>query len=351
MIKLMMGNNFDLELIDFIIEENKNYSNIKINEVFGSIRDLNTIQTARPDFRVPEVDLDLFSEICHKLNDNGVIVNYTINTPLVDHKDIDEKEYEKFLNELYDFGVRRITVAHPLIIKIIGKIFPKMKVELSTIYRIQHPRQLYDIKGFNPSFNKICVDVIRNRDYYHLEDMKKYCDELDIEIELLVNEFCIYNCVVRDQCYHAHVMNKIVEDTKHFNHWPMGYCISKRSKEPIEWLYATFILPQHMKLYYDEFGIENFKVTGRTAPTPYAKWVAKTYLDQDYKDNLLKLWQDVKNIPRVASGKDDFIGLHYSIDSDKIDDNFIKWYFNRRPSWSEEKEHIEKYFEKSFREF
>jgi len=351
MFKLMMGNNFDSELIDFIIEKNKEYSDVKISEVFGSIRSLNVIKTARPDFRVPEISLDKFSEICNKLKSNGIIINYTSNTPIVDHKNIDEKNYEEFLHKLYDFGVRRITVAHPLIIKIIGKIFPKMKVELSTIYRIQHPRQLYDIKGFNKSFNKICVDIIRNRDYYHLKDMKKYCDELDIEMELLANEFCIYNCVVRDQCYHAHVMNKTVEDTRHFNHWPMGYCITKREREPIEWIYATFILPQHMKLYYEEFGIENFKVTGRTAPTPYAKWVAETYLSQEHNGNLLELWQDVKNISRVASGKDDFIRMRYSIDSDKIDENFIKWYFSKKVSWSEEKKHIEEYFEKAFREF
>lgn len=346
--KLMIGNNYDIKLIDYIIEENKKYSDIKVKEVFGSIQKLNVIKTARPDFRVPDISIDKFSEICNKLNDNDIITNYTVNTPLVDHKEIDKNEYERFVNELYDLGVRRLTVAHPLVIKILGQINVDMGIELSTIYRIRHPRQLYDMKKFNPNLNKICIDVMNNRNATHLRDMKKHCDDLDIEVELLANEFCIYECLVRDQCYHAHVMNKSVEDTKYFGGWPMNYCIGKREKHPIEWLYANFILPQHMKIYQEEFGIERFKISGRTAPTPYAKWIVGVYLSQMHEGNLLELWQDVKNLSRVAKGKEDYIPQHYSIDSKKINDDFLKWYFKANVNYDNEKDHIEHYFNEAF---
>ena len=348
MLKLMIGNNYDMELIDFVIEQNKKYSNIRVQEVFGSIQELNVIRTARPDFRVPDISLDLFNEICSKLNEHNIITNYTVNTPIVDHKKIDVSEYENFVNQLYDLGVRRLTVAHPLIIRVLGRIPVNMNIELSTIFRIRHPRQLYDLKKYNSNLNKICIDAMNNRNYKHLKDMKKYCDELDIELELLANEFCIYECLVRDQCYHAHVMNKFVEDTKYFGGWPMNYCIGKREKEPIEWLYATFILPQHLKIYEEELGIDHFKVTGRTAPTAYAKWFVEAYLSQEHNGNLLELWQDVKNLSRMAKGNEEYIPQHYSIDSSKIDEDFIRWYFQNEVTYESEKAHIEKYFNKAF---
>jgi collagenase-like PrtC family protease len=220
-----------------------------------------------------------------------------------------------------------------------------MEIEVSTIYRVRHPRQLFDLKEMAPNITKVCLDVNLNRDRYAILQQQQYCKELGIDLELIGNEFCINNCIVRDQCYHAHVINKVVEDTLLHEGYPMGYCISHREKNPKEWLYANFILPQHMKEYQRIFGIDHFKITGRTGLTAYLTWVTEQYMGQDFKGNLLELWQDVKNIKRLAKGGQDYLAPRYKINSEKLDINFLEFYLaHQLPiSWKDEQEHIEKY--------
>jgi collagenase-like PrtC family protease len=103
-----------------------------------------------------------------------------------------------------------------------------------------------------------------------------------------------------------------------------------------------------MKVYYEEFGIDRFKITGRTALTSYVKWVIECYLSQQYNGNLLDLWQDVKNIQRLAQGKQEYLPTHYTIDCKIIDEEFIRWYFKNPVSLETEEQHIKSYFEKAF---
>ncbi len=197
MIKLMVGNNFQMDFIDNLIKLNKKYENssIKVNEVFGSIRLLNVLKTARPDFRVPDISLNDFETINSKLDDNNIKINYTINTPIVDHKKLKESEVEAFMNLLKKYKVSRVTVAHPLLMKVISQV-SNMPIEISTIYKLEHPRQLIDLKEFAPNINKLCCHVYYNRNKFILEEQKRHCDELDIEFELIANEFCIQNSIL-----------------------------------------------------------------------------------------------------------------------------------------------------------
>ena len=355
MINLMVGNNFDMKFIDILIKLNKKYEGqgIKVNEAFGSIRKLRTkhITTARPDFRVPDIDENEFKNICKKLTDNGIRINYTINSPLIDHKEITKTEVENFINHLVkDFNVSRVTVAHPLLMKLISKV-SNIDIEVSTIYHLRHPRQILDLQEMVQNITKLCLDVNLNRDRFAIEEQKSYCDQLGIDLELIANEFCIQHCIVRDQCYQAHVINKVVEDTLHHESFPMGYCISHREKYPREWLSANFILPQQMKLYKKLFDINCFKITGRTAPTKYLSWIVEEYLKQDFNDNLLMLWQDVKNLKRVADGQIDYLPPKYEIDSSKINCNFLKFYLEtEKPiTFKSEAEHINKYLKKALK--
>ena len=350
MIKLMVGNNFQTDFIDKLVELNKKHESdlIRVNEVFGSIRSLNTLKTARPDFRVPDVNIKDFEFMNSKLYDNNIKINYTINSPIVNHNTLKEKEVEEFIQTLRKYKVSRVTVAHPLLMKVISQV-SDMPIEISTIYKLEHSRQLFDLKEFAPNISKLCCHVFFNRNRFMLEEQKKYCDQLGIEFELIANEFCIQHCIVRDQCYHAHVMNKTVEDTLLFGNWPMGYCISHRERKPEEWLLANFILPQHMNIYKDLFNINLFKITGRTAPTKYLSWIVEQYLRMDFNENLLMLWQDVKNIKRIAKGHQDYMTPKYKIDTKKINDNFILFYLlaNQSISLEKEIEHIKKFLDLS----
>lgn len=328
--KLMVGSNYDPAIPQKFKELNDKYEStgIRIDEVYGSIRKIKIFGSARPDFRVPDISLESFEQSVKELNESGILVNYTENTPIIDKSELDVEYIKKTLKYLEDIGIGRITVAHPLAMEIVGK-YSNLPVEISTIYRANTPYQLRELKSRNLNINKICLDVAINRDFAKITKLKKEADSLGIEVELLANEFCISDCADRIQCYNEHAQCKTESDTALFNRYPMGICTKLRnSKTPIEWTRARFILPQSLDYYTKTLGIERFKVTGRTHPTPYILWVIEEYMKQNYKGNLLQLWADVKNIRRIANGAEDFLEDKFYIDSDGYGTEFIKSYEN-----------------------
>ena len=330
--KLMVGSNYDPILPQEFAKLNEQYekSGIRIDEVYGSIQAIKIFGTARPDFRVPDISLESFEKSVSELNAAGISVNYTDNTPIVNKNNIDVEHVKTTLRYLERIGIKRLTVCHPLAMEIIGK-YSTLPIEVSTIYRANTVYQLRELKSRNPNINKVCLDVALNRDFDKIKELKNECDNLGIDLEILANEFCITDCADRVQCYNEHAQCKTVEETGLFNRYPMGICTKLRnSKSPIEWVRARFVLPQSMDYYVENFGIERFKVTGRTHPTPYILWIAEEYLKQHYTGNLLQLWADVKNIKRVADGKEDFLNPKFDIDASGFDTEFIKQYQDNR---------------------
>jgi len=80
-----------------------------------------------------------------------------------------------------------------------------------------------------------------------------------------------------------------------------------------------------MEWYGSECNIRHFKVTGRTHPTRYIKWITEAYMSKRFDGNLLELWADVKNISRVSKGKD-HLPPSYEIDTSYYENGFLSAY-------------------------
>jgi collagenase-like PrtC family protease len=325
MINLMVGTNFDKRLPNEFHDLNNKHEDIAIKEVYGSVQSLKLFGSARPDFRLPDIDMLSFELTVKDYVQQGIKVNYTENTPLLDKKDINLGEIIKKLNYLREIGISRITLAHPLAMEIVSA-YSSMPIEVSTIYKLDNIYQLRELKRRALNINKVCVDVTLNRDFKKLIVLNKEAITLGIDVELLANEFCITNCVDRAQCYLDHAQVKTEDEAAMFKRYPMGNCTALRNGDKIEWLRARFILPQWMKWYQDILFINHFKITGRTHPTSYIFRIADTYMSQQFDGNLLELWADVKNIKRVAQGKN-HLPPHHEIDCKKLDINFLWKYW------------------------
>jgi hypothetical protein len=71
---------------------------------------------------------------------------------------------------------------------------------------------------------------------------------------------------------------------------PMDVCRPSRERSPEAWLKAKFILPDWMKSYETETGVKSFKITGRTHPASFIKYVGEMYIRGEAHGNLLALW-------------------------------------------------------------
>lgn len=308
-----LGTNFDMELLKSVIALNNSIKNgNKITELYGSDRK-HAMLAARPDFRLPDIDKKHFEEYVKFAKVNGINFNYTMNSisPYGSKKEVLKNftNIVDFVNYCQDVGVYRITIANPIILEIIRK-YAKSDIELeaSTIMHIDTVTQMRYLFE-NYGVKKFCCNLNKNRDFNFLEAASKYCNNNGLILELMVNEFCgvggdnyATHCVYRDSCYICHATNKNLLDTLSLNEYPMKLCTESRAKSPANWLRVKFIRPEDI-VRYNDIGINNFKITGRTGSSEYILRTAKAYLEEEFNGNLLALWKPLESIKGESEDK------------------------------------------------
>lgn len=333
--RFKVGCNFDLALIDKCKELNEKYKDKdkgRIVEFFGSTKDYQDL-TARPGFRLQDINKDYFEEYIKKALEAGIVFNYTMNSPfpyltkqeLLSHKE-EIQEYTKWLEKI---GVYRITIANPIMALIIREV-SDIELEVSTIANIETVTQL---KYYYESFNikKFCCSVNKNRDLKFLKNAARYCNDNGLIIELLTNEFCYVSgndhsataCPYRQSCYLCHAGNRTKEDALLYNNYPMGYCMGSRNGEEEGWLKSRWIRPEDLH-YYNDIGLDYFKVSGRTGSTEYLTKVIEGYMKQEWEGNLLELWKPLETI--YNNKKESEQNLIDNIPNEKLDRFLDHWF-------------------------
>lgn len=332
-----VGCNFDPNLIDRIVELNEKYKGqAKVVELFGSDAEHEEL-TARPGWRLPSMSAEFFADYVKKAKDKGLLFNYTMNSiqpygskmEMIAHK----QEIQDFVKWLEKIGVYRITIANPMMALFIRGV-SDIELEMSCIGHIDTVTQL---KFYHEQLgiNKFCGSILKNRNKKFLKRCADYCNENGLIYELLANEFCSVagvdkdgipyatHCAFRDSCYLCHAMNRTKEDSMAYNNYPMNYCMSARNSTGEAWLRTRWIRPEDQK-YYNEIGINYFKVSGRTGTTDYIIRVLEAYMSENFDANLLELW---KPLETIYNGKKESQHEHQiNIPNKKLDGFLDKWF-------------------------
>lgn len=104
-----------------------------------------------------------------------------------------------------------------------------------------------------------------------------------VEIELLLNESCLYGCPSREAHY-ARLARERLDYTEGFQQ----SCNLPKFRDPSLLLRACWIRPEDLDLY-KELGIRRFKVAGREMPSAWLERAAGAYLQGQYQGNLVDL--------------------------------------------------------------
>lgn len=327
-----IGCNFDEDLIKISDDLNKEYEGkSKIVEMYGSDRN-HGVLAGRPNWRLQDISLDFLESYVKKCLDKDITFNYTMNSifpymrksDLYDHK----KEIQDFVKHLESIGVYRITVASPILALIIREV-SNIELELSTIAHVDTVTQL---KYYHETFgiNKICGSILKNRNKEFLKKAAGYCKENGVIYELMVNEMCgvggegyATHCAYRDSCYICHAMTVTKEENLLFDNYPMKFCMGSRNGNEESWLKMRWVRPEDLH-YYEDLGLNHFKLTGRTGSTEYLAKVAKAYMSESYEGNLIGLWKPLETIYNGKSEKEE--SLQDCIDNKKLDGFLDHWF-------------------------
>ena len=329
MANLNVGFNFEIESYLKILSLNAAGHKNKVTSVYCSDNE-HSEYSARPLYRFPEgADMERLLDANEAFLVNDITMWYTSNAITVGKKaDFDIDKFRKLANTLWEAGIGMI-IADTFLLEVLSSFKYQPRVELSTIMRIESPRQLIALKQQYPFITKCVMHISYNRSFMLLKQFIAAGKHCGIDIEVLTNELCgtgyetpksggASACIHRDSCYNCHAVNKTLEDAKAYKGYPFNRCIGNRYGGDISWLMLQWILPEDMQVYED-IGVTSFKVTGRTATSDFLDTVLTKYVKGRFDGNLLHLWKSISSINRDKEELDN----SSSIDTEKLN-GFIK---------------------------
>ena len=278
MLKLNLGFNYTQAHFDVLMKLlDQEHDDIEISSIYGSPGVQNPLGSVRESHRESTPTHADLIEWMLAIKSRGVEINLTINSMRMPR----EALFVRYLEDIASV-VDNFIIAHPGIIDMAHKHVPRAKIIVSTIMNVHTLPQVQWIKNNWPQVVRICPALEKNRDFDWLRKANAI-----IPLELLANEFCSMGGVTceglyRQACYLGQSMGET---------WcARDKCMEQRKADPSAWLRSYFILPQWMRTYEQETGVEHFKITGRTHGPEYLKFIAETYLSQKATGNLLTLW-------------------------------------------------------------
>lgn len=299
---LTVGTNFDIDQLEYFIDCNERFDNVKIDKVYGSIRTEHiNLFSARPNFRLGNANRKSFEKYVKLAREHKIGVDYTANALLnMSVETLYEKEtsivdHFKYLESV---GITRIIVANPLIMELVAK-HTSLKIKCSTILGINRVNAIKYYAQYR--VDSICPDIYINRNIPLLADIQQECQKYGINLELLANEVCMFgdipcNNMLRTNCYiHSSLGGN---PQNRFDFWPFSRCQAARKETPASILKIPFVLPIHLERYLQETGISSFKISGRTNTFEYLSSTVEKYMSQSFEgpiENLFMLPQNIQH--------------------------------------------------------
>ncbi|MCT4688865.1 U32 family peptidase [Vallitalea sp.] len=284
---LNIPTNWDNEILNTVEKINSSSQfNYKVGQIYGS--SLNDIGSGRLD--TPMVEDIVLKDHINKCHELGVMFNFVINSPSLGGIEHDQVHREKILDVIRwisDLGADIVTVSIPFLGELINHHFPHLKVKMSTILDVRNVQGIRLLDQLGPNIHSITLSRFINRE---MQLLKNIVHEIDFEVELLANSFCLHNCPY--QKYHADLVCWQAKTDKNWKEPFQDYralgCDGIRFRDPSELIKSPWIRPEDL-IIYENLGIHSIKIAGRTFPTQWIVKIIKAYAKGSYDGNLWEL--------------------------------------------------------------
>lgn len=249
---------------------------VTVDEVYGTISS-EALPHGRISSVVEKVAKEKALSLKKMLDERNIHFAYLLNAPLY------LKSYEEIKSDLdWIIGVFHpdsFTITSLELMEFMRKNYADVRINVSTIAGIKEVADIKKFEHIEPA--KVILHHDANRNFAELQNIISYCKANGITVEIMLNESCIRRCRKRDEHYCSIAKG---QDDHNFHIW----CNSQKLVDPYQLLLANFILP-HEVAYYEELGVDYFKVTGRSKPLGWLQEVVNAYLQREYQGNMLRL--------------------------------------------------------------
>ncbi|MFX1374171.1 MAG: U32 family peptidase [Promethearchaeota archaeon] len=282
LIKLHVATNWDFKLIENLIQ-------YPVIDLYG-VSDHTIVGGGRPSFLLQKISEEDIAKYIRKVHERKMEFSYLLNAPCMNNMEYDphyHKELLEYLQWISNTGADGVTVTIPFLIQVIKEQFPNLKIRVSTIAHVNsvNRAQFYEMLGAD----EITIDVMVNRDFKTLEEIKK---AVKCKIIILLTDGCLYQCPFRH--YHYNTLGHASQTHQQFERNYVDTCILNCSiikfSNPTEVIKARWVRPEDLS-HYEAIGIDDFKIAGRRMSTEWITRSVKAFSARKYDGNLIDIIQ------------------------------------------------------------
>lgn len=292
--KYSLATNWDDNLL-LALKDIKGCDSSRVAAVFGSLPS-SIIGNARGIITKRAVAKEVYEKHIKLAKDLGFKFNYLLNSSdipdLADKKVL--KEVHDYLDWLSGLDIDIFTVADPGLLKFLERNYPRFRINISIVWGVKEIKQVNSLRIRFKNIRRFTLHQTVGRDMgklmSHIRNAhKKTKSSSPVEIELLANEICLYNCPKMIAHYKAisGFSRAKKKDPSKINSF-FDFCFAIRSGEPLELLNSPWIRPEDVGLY-EKAGLDYIKLSGREEQTSFLLRVADAYLNKRYNGNFLDL--------------------------------------------------------------
>jgi len=278
--KLIVPTNWD----DALIERLRDYP---VSEFYGKLQ-ADFFGGGRPAYSIPAAAKRSLKKHLNLVHGRGLTFNYLLNTSCMGNKEFTrwgQKKMQAFLGFLSTCGVDRVTVTSPYLLKWLKNNFPEFKVTASVMAHIDSIKKFIYWKELGADNIVLAYDANRNFEFLRQLGRPEFKD-----VTVLVNLACLADCpfIYLHENTSSHASSR---------HDPLGnFCVDYyfmacaylRLCDPVRFIQSPWIRPEDIS-FYENMGINTFKVSGRTFSSGTIHRVVKAYAEGKFEGNLLDI--------------------------------------------------------------
>ncbi len=278
--RLSVACNFDDALLDGLKGQ-------PVYEIYGKVSRDKT-GGGRPSFYLPQVDRSRVEATVKRAHGMGIEFNYLLNASCMANAEY-TRDGQRAMRETLDWvssiGVDSVTVGHILLLQLIKRCYPSLKVRISAHRFTDSPRKA----RFWEDHGADCI--VLNETAFHREFavLAAIREAVSCDLSLIVNNSCRIDCAIAGT--HATSLSHGSQSATR-NRVPLDYhmlfCLDYRLREPVNYVRANWIRPEDLH-HYEAIGYDNFKIVERNTPTPSLLRRVRAYANRRYDGNLFDL--------------------------------------------------------------
>jgi collagenase-like PrtC family protease len=280
--RLSVPCNFDEELIQGL-------DGYPVYEVFGKVS-ADFAGGGRPSWYLPRAgraDVERFVACAHAA---GIEFNYLLNAMCMGNTEL-TREGQRNLRETLDWvceiGCDSVTVANLLLLQLIKRCYPGIKVRISAHRFTDSPRKA----RFWEEHGADCIVLNETASHREFELLAAIRESVSCDLSLIVNNSCRQDCAIAGT--HACALNHASQHQRGRRQaFPLDYhilfCLHYRLAHPVNYIRANWIRPEDLH-HYEAIGYHNFKIVERNTPTPVLLQRVHAYANRHFDGNLFDL--------------------------------------------------------------